>query len=81
VHVVRNKTWYEAYAMRDRAKARTKKFFDSLPAVRQWDEIQGMSLSQFAKRCKRSTMDQHLMVGMRDVDHAARHPRHACVHN
>ena len=73
VHVVRNKTWYEAYAMRHNAKPRTQKLNDSLPAVRQWDQIQGMSLSQLAEKCKRSTFEQHLVIGMRDVDHAALH--------
>ena len=68
VHVVRNKTWYEAYAMRRRAKPRTKEMFGSQPAINQWNEILEMSLYQFAQRCKRSALAEHLVVGMRDLD-------------
>ena len=73
MHVVRNKTWYEAYAMRHRAKPRTQEMFGSQPAVNQWNEILEMSLHQFAQRCKRSTLEHHLVVGMRDIDQSARH--------
>ena len=73
MHVVRNKTWYEAYAMRHRAKPRTQEMFGSQPAVNQWKEIQEMSLHQFAQRCKRSAVADDLVVGMRDLDQSARH--------
>ena len=72
VYVVCNKTWYEAYAMRHRALPRTQEMFGALPAVKQWEEIQNMSFHQFNKRCRKTTLEQRLVIGMRDLDQAAR---------
>ena len=59
--------------MRHRAKPRTQERFGSQPAVNQWKEIQEMSLHQFAQRCKKSALVDHLVVEMRDLDQSARH--------